>query len=131
MFEGQSSQTHQRSSFPATMRTTMTPLFFLAATALLPYGCDAFVVLPAATSARARGGNLSKNMANAPITAETVQEREDARAALAESGGVDELMKMLSELRNDGSEGEEEAPAAPAATAVAAPPSPAKVRRWV
>lgn len=109
----------------------MTPLFFLAATALLPYGYDAFVVLPTASLARARGGNFSKNMANAP-TAESIQERENARAALLESGGVDELMKMLTELR-DGSEGEEDssAPAAASASAaVATPPPPAKVGRW-
>lgn len=109
----------------------MTKLFSLAAAALLALGGDAFVVLPpAGKSIRARGGNLDTTtctplQAAAP-SADTIQERQDARAALLDSGGVDKLMGMVEKLRkaSGGEIGEYEGGAA-ASAAVAAPPAAA------
>lgn len=103
----------------------MTPLFSLAAAALLPWGHNAFVVVPAATSLGGRGGNVARpeSRIRANPTAEALQQREDARAALLESGGVDELLRKIAIMR--GEESEEGAAAAPAAAA--APPAAKKV----
>lgn len=81
-----------------TMKTTMTPLFSLVAAAFLPWGYDAFVVVPPATTVGARGGSVSELQAKAP-TVDEIQQRKDARAALLDSGGVDKLMSMLTKLR--------------------------------
>ncbi len=104
------------------MKTTMTPLFSLATAALLPRGYDAFVVVQPATSMRPRAAaSATQLQVNAPSVDE-IQQREDARAALLDSGGVDKLMNMLNKLRGTG-DVEMEAAAAPAAAAVAAPPA--------
>lgn len=89
----------------------MTPLFSLVAAALLPWGYDAFVVVPPAAGVSARGGRVSELQAKAPSVDE-IQQREDARAALLDSGGVDKLMSMLTKLRGSDTDiGSEPAPA--------------------
>lgn len=100
------------------MKTTMTPLFSLLAAALLPWGYDAFVVVPPAAAVSTRGAaRASELQAKAPSVDE-IQQREDARAALLDSGGVDKLMSMLTKLRGSDTDiGEEPAPAP-------APPAP-------
>lgn len=108
----------------------MTPLFSLAVAALLPWGYDAFVVLPSATSTiKARGGNPETTCKPLHATAlsvdETIQQRKDARAALLDSGGVDKLMNMLGKLRKDSGFEFGDYEGAGAAAAVAAPPAPA------
>eukprot|EP00752_Nemacystus_decipiens_P007552 g6747.t2 len=96
----------------------MTPLFSLVAAALLPWGYDAFVVVPPTAAVSARGGRVSELQAKAPSVDE-VQQRQDARAALLDSGGVEKLMSMLNKLRGSDTEVGVE-PAAPAP----APPAP-------
>lgn len=98
----------------------MTPLFSLAAAALLAWGCDAFVVVPPAAAVGARGGRVSELQAKAP-TVDEIQQREDARAALLDSGGVDKLMSMLTKLR--GSDTDVVAEPAPAPAPAPAPPA--------
>lgn len=89
----------------------MTPLFSLVAATLLPWGYDAFVVVPPPAAVAARRGRVSELQAKAP-TVDEIQQREDARAALLDSGGVDKLMDMLTKLRESDTDiGAEPAPA--------------------
>lgn len=106
-----------------TMKTTMSPLFSLVAAALLPWGYEAFVVVPPATTV-SRGRSVSELQANVP-TVDEIQQRKDARAALLDSGGVDKLMSMLTKMRGS----DTEVGAGPAPAPAPAPPAPAaKVR---
>lgn len=112
----------------------VTPLFSLAAATLLALGGDAFVVLPPASQSGSRGGSLDtstcKPLQAAAPSADTIQERKDARAALLDSGGLDKLMGMLEKLRKDsGAEsgeyegGDDAAPGPVAAAPAAAAPA--------
>ena len=108
------------------MKTTMTPLFSLAAAALLPRGYNAFVVVPASGASmrpRAAATSATQLRVSAP-SADEVQQRQDARAALLDSGGVDKLMSMLNKLRGTDEDVDAGgAASAPVAAAVAAPPA--------